>query len=89
MKNLSLTNKHEQELYKSQDFYLSAICLAAGLNLIRLERNTSKFVTFVFFDPKHEASEIISNHWSRKFKIPSRDIIESINELKTRMYNGV
>lgn len=75
-------------LYKSQDFYLTAICIGAGLNLVQLERDNGKFITFVLNDPNNEAPEIISKHWNRQFKIPSRDIIEAINELKTRMHNG-
>lgn len=76
------------QLYKSHDFYLSAVCLAAGLNLMRLERDSGKFVVFVFSDPENNASQIISDHWSRKFKIPSRNVIEAINELKTRLHSG-
>lgn len=85
-----MENKIQQELglYKSQDFYLTAICIGAGLNLVRLDRENGKFITFVLNDPNNEAPKIISKHWSREFKIPSRDIIEAINELKTRMYSG-
>lgn len=84
-----MENQQETQLFKSHDFYLSAICLAVGLNLIRLERDSGKFVTFVFYDPQNKANQIISDHWSRKCRVPSRDIIEAINELKTRMYNKI
>ena len=85
-----MENKIQQEpgLYKSQDFYLTAICIGAGLNLVRLERNSGKFITFVLDDPENKASGIISKHWNRECKIPSIDIIEAINQLKTRLHSG-
>ncbi|MBI4038708.1 hypothetical protein HY384_02000 [Candidatus Daviesbacteria bacterium] len=84
-----MENLQETSLYKNHDFYLSAICLAAGLSLLRLERGQGKFVVFVFSDPQQKAQQIISDHWSHKLKVPSRSIIEAINELKTRLHSGV
>jgi len=43
----------------------------------------------VFDDPLSLASQIIQKHWNRENKIPSRDLIEAINELKTRIYSGI
>lgn len=75
--------------YRSHDFYLSAIVLAAGLQLIRLERGAGKFVDFVFSDPEKKAEQIIANHWNKTLRIPTRSVIEAVNELKTRLYSGV
>ncbi len=75
-------------VYKSKDFYISACLLASGLKLIRLEPGTGKFVHFVFDDPKNLAPEIISSHWNRSNRIASRDLIEAINELRTRLHGG-
>lgn len=76
--------------YSSQDFYISCIILATKkLPLLRLERINSKLVSFVFSDPNCIAPQIIKDHWDRTNKIPSRDLIESINELKTRIHSGV
>lgn len=75
--------------FRSQDFYLSSCLLAAGITLLRLEKNDSKTVTFVFDDPQHLAPQVISDHWNKKLKIHSRELIEAINELKTRIYSGV
>lgn len=84
-----MENIQEISVYKSNDFYLSAICLAAGLNLLRLERGQGKFAIFVFEDPQKKAPQVISDHWNHKLKISSRSIIEAINELKTRLHSGV
>jgi len=76
--------------YKSHDFYTSCVILASKkLKLIGLERNKNNLVTFVFDDPLLLASQIIQKHWNRENKIPSRDLIEAINELKTRIYSGI
>lgn len=75
--------------FKSHDFYLSAIVLAAGIPLIRLERGTGKFVDFVFSDPEGKAEQILSDHWIKTLRIPTRSVIEAVNELKTRLYTGV
>ncbi|MCM8787535.1 MAG: DUF5659 domain-containing protein [Candidatus Omnitrophica bacterium] len=74
--------------FSTKDFYLSACLLASGLILKRLEKNQNNFMTFVFEDPDNLAEKIIKNHWNRKHKIPTRDLIEAINELKTRIYSG-
>ncbi len=77
----------QEQLYKSQDFYLSAVCLSAGLSLIRLDKNGERYVTFVFSDPQNQASQIIANHWNRTLMVYSRDLIEAINEIKTRLHS--
>jgi len=79
----------DEKIWKSNDFYLCAICIASGASLICLERGGSKFVTFVLNISPREAEKIISNHWDRKLKVPTRDLIEAINELRTRLHSGV
>lgn len=78
----------EQDEYSTKDFYLSACLLASGIPLIRLEPLDSRSFIFVFSTNPDEALKIISAHWSRDLKIPTRDLVEAINELKTRLYNG-
>lgn len=77
------------KLFTTKDFYLSACLLASGLPLKQLQRREEKIVVFVFDDPKNIAKKIIQDHWSRKLIIPTRDLIEAINELKTRIYSGI
>lgn len=75
--------------FKSRDFYLCAICVASGARLVSVERGDAKFVNFVLDISVEKAEKIITSHWSRKLKIPTRDLIEAINELKTRLHSGV
>lgn len=86
---INMEDIKEISVYKNHDFYLSAICLAAGLTLSRLERGQGKFVIFVFEDPQKKAPQIISDHWSHKLRISTRSVIEAINELKTRLHSGI
>ncbi|OGK43431.1 hypothetical protein A2956_02485 [Candidatus Roizmanbacteria bacterium RIFCSPLOWO2_01_FULL_37_57] len=80
----------EKNVYETQDFYISCVLLASGkLPLVALKRQSAKFVTFIFSDPESLAPQIIKAHWDRTNKIPSRNLIEAINELKTRIHNGV
>lgn len=75
--------------YKSPDFYQSVVLKSAGLTLLRLEKKNDRFFIFVFDDSNNEAKEIIKSYWSRKLQLVARDLIESINELKTRIHSGV
>jgi len=80
--------KNVKRQFKSQDFYICCVLLASKkLKLNYLEKNNGKIVTFVFNDPYSLAEKIISNHWNRSNRIPSRDLVEAINELKTRMFS--
>jgi hypothetical protein len=78
-----------KDRFTSKDFYLVAVCLAAGCTLNSLDRTSGAFVNFVLDDSASKCEEIISRHWSGELKISSRRIIEAINELKTRLHSGV
>lgn len=78
-----------KKIFTTKDFYISACLLASGLKLIELLRKEDKLVVFLFEDEEDKAKEIIRNHWNRTHKIPTRDLIEAINELKTRIHNGI
>lgn len=80
--------KNSQE-FKTNDFYTSCCLLAAGLILERLERGNSKFVVFIFSDPQGKAEQIIRDHWNRRLKLPTRDLVEAVNQLKTRLYSNI
>lgn len=75
--------------FSSKDFYLVAVCLAAGCKLKAVERQISGFVTFILEEPPFECEQIISRHWSGNLNLQSRKLIESINELKTRLHSGI
>jgi hypothetical protein len=73
------------DIWKSKDFYLSCIIRASGFDLIGLEKGKGDFCVFVFGLPQEKAEQIISLHWSRQLKLPTRDLVEAINELRTRL----
>lgn len=76
--------------FHTKDFYIASILLASKkINLLRLDRTTEKLVTFVFDNSGDSIDEIIRNHWSRKNRVISLDLIEAISQLKTRIYTGV
>lgn len=72
--------------FKLNDFYQSCILKVLGFPLLRLERGNSRFVIFVFSDPEHKAEETISKYWNREVQVVARNLIETINELKTRIH---
>jgi len=75
--------------FRINDFYQAVILKTVGFPLLRLERGNGKFVTFVFDDPEYKAEEVLEKYWQREIKVVARDLIESINELKTRIYSGI
>ena len=76
--------------YCTKDFYLSCVLRSSKkLQLKELIRNKGNIVTFVFKDPDSMAEEIIKKHWSGENKVSSRDLIEAINEIKTRLFSGI
>jgi len=78
----------EATQFRSKDFYLSACILASGITLLRLEQDSPKVYFFVFNITPNRANEIIGKHWDRTLFLPTRNIIEAISELKTRLHNG-
>lgn len=80
-----MENKTQQ--FKISDFYQAIILKTCGLQLVDLERGSGKFVTFVFNDPELQAKEIISKYWDRQIEVEARELIENINEIKTRIYS--
>ena len=78
------TNKQ----FRTQDFYTSSVLKSAGLHLINISRSSNGKVIFIFDNPKH-AEEVIRKHWNKELNVNSLDLIEAINQLKTRIYSGV
>ncbi len=82
-----MTMENEVE-YRSRDFYISASLLAKGVPLIRLDKEGENTFLFVFNISPEEAKKLIQDHWNKQLLVASRDLIEAINELKTRLHNG-
>lgn len=72
--------------FKINDFYQSCILKVSNFTLLRLERGNGRFVVFVFDDPESRATEIIEKYWNREVQVEARDLIETINEMKSRLY---
>lgn len=79
----------EKTEYKSNDFYHAVILKTVGYQLLRLQKGSGKFLVFVFSDPKSQAQTTIQNYWDHQIQVDARKIIETINELKTRIHSGV
>ena len=84
-----MKNLKRMKEFKLNDFYQAVILKTLGFPLLRLERENSKFAVFVFADPLEKAQDSITDYWNRKISVEARSLIESINELKTRLYSGM
>ncbi len=74
--------------FRTHDFYQSVVLKTLGFKLLRLERTNGKFVDFIFDDPDFKAGLVIEKYWSRETQVVARDLIENINELKSRIYSN-
>ncbi len=75
--------------FSTQDFYISCVLKSAGLQLQNLIRNSNGKVTFVFGNPNQIAEITIQKHSNKELKVISLDLVEAINQLKTRIHSGV
>lgn len=83
------TNDNTNGLFHTQDFYISCVLKSVGLQLQNIIRNGSGKATFVFGNPDQIAETTIQKHWNRELKIISLDLVEAINQLKTRIHSGI
>ena len=79
-----MTNENKE--YRIKDMYSAAVLRTLKFPLIDLERSESNFVFFIFDDTKQTAEETLRLHWDGQLQINSRDFVESIRELKTRLH---
>lgn len=73
--------------YSTKDFYISAVIRSLGYNMT-LDASNPRQVIFNFDDPNGELEETVRKYWSYDLQVEPRSVIESINELKTRMQSG-
>lgn len=73
--------------YETKDFYLSCVLRALGIELLKLDQSKGNFSVFVFNDPQNQVQTIINQYWDKKLSVDARTFVETINELKTRLYN--
>lgn len=72
--------------YQTKDYYIAACILASGVQLIKLSPIDNKSFDFVFNISTSQAEVIIQQHWQRKLILPSRNLVDALHELKTRIY---
>lgn len=80
--------KERQEV-KLKDFYQSVLLKTVGFPLLRLERASSDFVTFIFSDPKGKIPETLDRYWKGGILVNAKELIDNINELKTRLHTRI
>ena len=84
MKNIKKMKEH-----KLNDFYQAVLLKSVGFPLVRLERDDSRYVVFVFDDPEEKVNDTINDYWNRNIQVDARTLIENINELKTRIHTKI
>lgn len=72
--------------FRTKDFAEAVIAHAAGKQLLSLQKGNGKFLVFVFSDPQFEVEDLIVNHFSGVLKLPTKDVLSSVRELKNRIY---
>lgn len=72
--------------FRINDMYQAVVLKVIGLELLTLERDQGNQVTFVFNDPNIQARKIVDRYWRYEVKVDAREMVETINELKTRIY---
>lgn len=77
-----------ENIYKTNDFYITSCLIASGVKLITLEKNSDRFLTFVLDISPISAQSLISDYWNRNLILPCKDVIEAINQLKTRLHGS-
>jgi hypothetical protein len=66
--------------------YSAAILRSLKYPLVDLDRSEGSYVLFIFDDSGSTAEEMLRQHWDGQLQVNSRDFVESIRELKTRLH---
>jgi hypothetical protein len=75
-----------QNKFRIKDMYSAAILRSLEYPLVDLDRSEGNYVLFVFDDPKLTAEQTLRDHWDGQLEVNSRDFVESIREIKTRLH---
>lgn len=75
--------------YRTKDFYHAVVLKTLGFDLLTLDRNEGTFSVFVFADNDGLAIDVIKRYWDRSLVVDPKMMVDSINELKTRLYSVV
>lgn len=77
-------NKKEN-LFRTQDLYLSSFLMARGEVLIKVEKAGS-IATFIF-EKKKEMGKVVTSFYSNKELVNANKLISSIRDLKSLVHN--
>lgn len=73
--------------YETKDFYLAVSLRAFGYMIQSLKRIDAKSVMFIFDNHDGKIGDAIKAYWDRKLLVDGRSFVDSVAELKTRMYD--
>lgn len=74
-------------IFITSDFYSACILRASNIPLSSLTKEKGNFISFRFEKAPETCELILKSHWDRSLKLESRLLIETINELKTRVHD--
>jgi len=80
---------NENAQWKTSDFYSAVVVKSSNIPLYTIEKENDRFVNFIFKASNAKCEEILNKHWNGELKINSKIIIDTIKELKTRLYEVI
>jgi hypothetical protein len=72
--------------FRTKDMYSAAVLRSLSYPLINLDRSEGNYSIFVFNDKGLTAQETLQKHWNGQLEVNSRNFVESVRELKTRLH---
>lgn len=71
----------------TSDLGLAASLTAAGFSVLELDKSNPRRIEFVFEDSQ-KLQTAISSYWRKELMVPGMTLMESIKQLKSRMYSS-
>lgn len=71
-----------------KDMYSAVVLRSLRYSLIDLDRSEGNYVLFIFDDPNSTADDDLRKHWDGELQVNSRDFVDGIRELKTRLHGS-
>ena len=86
--NMDLTFNAEDNTYATSDFYSAVVLRTMGFRLIDIDKSDKRRMRFVFENSNAGATaeQILQDYWDKVLQGDLRTFVDSINELKTRIY---
>lgn len=74
-------------IFTTSDFYSACVLRAKNIPLDSLTKERGNYITFSFDASPEICEGVLKEHWDRTLLLESRLLIETINELKTRVHD--